>query len=250
LSDGFFLHPLSDHVAVGDVVILDGPEGHHAANVRRLRVGEIATVAAGNGLGIRGPVVEVGKGTVTITVATVVRDPFPEPRFVCVQALPKNDRAELTVDLLTELGVDEIVPWQASRSIVRWEGDRGERALTKWQAVAREASKQARRLTVPVVSPLATTREVADRLRAADGAYVLHESATTPVLALRPPLGEIVFVIGPEGGVSPDELATFEAAGAVGVVMGRTVLRTSTAGATAMTMLRTVAELVHWADDE
>lgn len=250
MSDGFFLGTMADDVAVGDTVTLDGPEGHHASVVRRIRVGEQVTVSSGHGLGVRGPVTAVMKGSLSLTVDQVLREPFPEPRFVCIQALPKNDRAELAVDLLTELGVDEIVPWQASRSIVRWEGERGEKARTKWQTVAREASKQARRLTVPIVSPLATTRQVADRLREAEGAYVLHESATTPVLAVRPPLGEVVFVIGPEGGVSPEELETFEAAGAVAVIMGRTVLRTSTAGATALTMLRTIAEIVHWADEE
>lgn len=250
MSDGFFLGTMADDVAVGDTVTLDGPEGHHASVVRRIRVGEQVTVSSGHGLGVRGPVTAVTKGSLSLTVDQVLREPFPEPRFVCIQALPKNDRAELAVDLLTELGVDEIVPWQASRSIVRWEGERGEKARTKWQTVAREASKQARRLTVPIVSPLATTRQVADRLREAEGAYVLHESATTPVLAVRPPLGEVVFVIGPEGGVSPEELETFEAAGAVAVIMGRTVLRTSTAGAAALTMLRTIAEIVHWADEE
>lgn len=250
MSDGFFLGTMADDVAVGDTVTLVGPEGHHASVVRRIRVGEQVTVSSGHGLGVRGPVMAVTKGSLSLTVDQVLREPFPEPRFVCIQALPKNDRADLAVDLLTELGVDEIVPWQASRSIVRWEGERGEKARTKWQTVAREASKQARRLTVPIVSPLATTRQVADRLREAEGAYVLHESATTPVLAVRPPLGEVVFVIGPEGGVSPEELETFEAAGAVVLIMGRTVLRTSTAGATALTMLRTIAEIVHWADEE
>ncbi len=249
MSDGFFLGSLTDDVAVGDAVTLDGPEGHHASVVRRLRLGEQVTVSSGHGLGVCGPVIAVSKGQITLTVEQVMREIIPQPRFVCVQALPKNDRAELAVDLLTELGVDEIVPWQASRSIVRWEGERGEKARTKWQTVAREASKQARRLTVPVVSSLATTRQVADRLRTADGAYVLHESASMPVLAVRPPLGDIVFVIGPEGGVSPEELVCFEAAGAIALVLGRTVLRTSTAGATALTMLRTIAEIVHWADE-
>ncbi len=250
MSDGFFLGSIADDVALGDLVTLDGPEAHHATVVRRIRLGEHVTVSSGYGLGVRGPVTGVSKGSLTLRVEAVLREPFPQPRFVCVQALPKNDRADLAVDLLTELGVDEIVPWQASRSIVRWAGERGDKARAKWQTVAREASKQARRLTVPVVSGLASTRDVAERLRAADGAYVLHESATTPVLAVRPPLGEVVFVIGPEGGISAEELAEFEAAGAVALIMGRTVLRTSTAGATALTMLRTIAEIVHWADEE
>ena len=243
MSDGFFLAPLAGAVAVGDEVTLDGPEGHHASVVRRLRVGEQVTLSSGRGSGVRGPVTSVTRGAVTVRVEQVLVEPVPQTRFVCVQALPKNDRAELAVDLLTELGVDEIVPWQASRSVVRWDGERGEKSRAKWATVAREASKQVRQLTVPVVSPLASTRAVAARLESAAAAYVLHESASAPLVRVTPPAGEVVFVIGPEGGVSPDELAVFGAAGGVPVVMGTTVLRTSTAGATALTILRTLAEL-------
>jgi 16S rRNA (uracil1498-N3)-methyltransferase len=243
VSDGFFVAPLGDQVAVGSVVTLDGPEGRHAAVVRRIGVGETVTVTNGEGRGARGPVIAVRKDGLDLTVAELLSAQPPTPRIVCVQALPKNDRAEQAVDLLTELGVDEIVPWQSSRSIVRWTGDRGDKARAKWQAVAREASKQSRRLTVPTISTVASTSQVAALLAAAPAAYVLHEGASVHVSTARPPRTEIVLVVGPEGGISPDELATFKAAGAHLILIGDTVLRSVTAGAVAVAQLRLLAEL-------
>jgi 16S rRNA (uracil1498-N3)-methyltransferase len=243
VSDGFFVAPLGDQVAVGSVVTLDGPEGRHAAVVRRIGVGETVTVTNGEGRGVRGPVVAVRKDGLDLTVVELLFAEQPAPRIVCVQALPKNDRAEQAVDLLTELGVDAIVPWQSSRSIVRWSGDRGDKARARWQAVAREAAKQSRRLTVPEISSVASTAQVAALLAAAPAAYVLHEGASVHVSKTRPPRTEIVLVVGPEGGISPDELATFEAAGAQPILIGDTVLRSVTAGAVGVAQLRLLAEL-------
>jgi 16S rRNA (uracil1498-N3)-methyltransferase len=243
VSDGFFVAALDDHVQIGSVVTLGGPEGRHAAVVRRIGLGEVVTVTNGEGRGVRGPVVAVRKDGLDIEVAELLAAALPAPRIVCVQAIPKNERAEQAVDLLTEIGVDEIVPWQASRSIVRWSGERGEKSLARWQAVAREAAKQSRRLTVPVIAPLATTVQVAARLAAAPAAYVLHEGASMAVASVRPPNTEIVLVVGPEGGIAPDELATFEAAGARTILIADTVLRTVTAGAVAVAQLRLLADL-------
>lgn len=244
MSDGFFIAPLTDQVAIGSLVTLDGPEGRHAAVVRRLGVGEQVTVTDGQGRGVRGPVVAVGKDGLDLEVAEVLTERPAAPRIVCVQALPKNDRAEQAIDLLTEVGVDEIVPWQASRSIVRWSGERGDKARAKWQTVAREASKQSRRLTVPVVRPVASTSEVAVLLAGAPAAYVLHEAGSVRISGVRPPLSEVVVVIGPEGGIAPVELAAFEEAGAVSVLIADTVLRSVTAGAVAVAQLRLLADMV------
>ena len=243
MRDGFFVAALDDHVQLGSVVTLGGPEGRHAAVVRRIGLGEVVTVTNGEGRGVRGPVVAVRKDGLDIQVAEVLSAAAPTPRIVCVQALPKNERAEQAVDLLTEIGVDEIVPWQASRSIVRWSGERGDKSLARWQAVAREAAKQSRRLTVPVITPLATTAQVAARLAAAPAAYVLHEGASVTVASVRPPRTEIVLVVGPEGGIAPEELAAFEAAGAREILIADTVLRTVTAGAVAVAQLRLLADL-------
>jgi 16S rRNA (uracil1498-N3)-methyltransferase len=159
-----------------------------------------------------------------------------------VQAIPKGDRGELAVDLLTEVGVDEIVPWQAERCVSRWRGEKVDRGRAKWDAVAREAAKQSRRAWWPVVSPVANGTAVAELIGAADAAWVLHEAATEPLTTLlatgaQPASGRVVLVVGPEGGVSDTELDVFEGAGAAAVRLGPSVLRTSTAGVVAATLV-------------
>ncbi|WP_175411158.1 16S rRNA (uracil(1498)-N(3))-methyltransferase [Streptomyces sp. TRM64462] len=229
--------------APGATITLDGPEGRHAVSVRRLRAGEDIVLTDGAGHGAYGTVAAVeGKDRLDVTVTEVRAEPAPTPRITVVQALPKGDRGELAVETMTETGVDAVVPWAASRCITQWKGDRGMKALGKWRATAREAGKQSRRLRFPDVAEAATTQQVAQLLAGADFAAVLHEEGAEPLAtAALPATGEIVLVVGPEGGVSPDELATFAEAGAKPYRLGRSVLRTSTAGtaATALLLART-----------
>ncbi|MEU3568617.1 16S rRNA (uracil(1498)-N(3))-methyltransferase [Kitasatospora sp. NPDC036755] len=223
----------------GAVVRLDGPEGRHAAAVKRLTPGEAVTLADGLGLGVDGTVAEVlGKDEIDVTVAAVRREPEPAPRIVVVQALPKGDRGELAVETMTEVGVDVVIPWSASRCITQWKGDRGAKALAKWRATAREAGKQSRRLRFPLVRDVMTTRQLVPVLMEAAFAAVLHEEGAEPLAhAGLPRGGDIVLVVGPEGGVSPEELAAFAEAGAKPYRLGPSVLRTSTAGVAAGALL-------------
>ena len=224
---------------VGGVVLLDGAEGRHAVAVRRLAVGEQLVLTDGAGAGVAGSVVGLlGKDALEVRVAEVLTEPEPELRLVVVQALPKGDRGELAVELMTEVGVDRVVPWAASRCITQWKGERGAKALAKWRATAREAGKQSRRLRFPVVADAMSTREVAELLAGAALGAVLHEEGAQPLAsAPLPDQGELVLVVGPEGGVSPDELARFAEAGAAPYRLGRSVLRTSTAGVAAGALL-------------
>jgi len=217
-----------------DRVVLSGPEGRHAATVRRVRVGEAVDVVDGLGTRASCTVAAVGRDTVELAVVRRTTEPVASPRVVLVQALAKGDRGELAVELATEVGVDEVVPWAAERSIVRWDGERGAKALARWRSTAREAGKQSRRARFPVVTEVRSTREVAELVRAAEASYVLHEAATAP-LALQavPTQGTVLLVVGPEGGVTEAEVAELTAAGAVAVRLGPSVLRTSTAGAAA-----------------
>ncbi len=193
----------------------------------------------GDGRRGSGAVVAVtGKDVVEVLVTEVVTEPRPEPWLVVVQALPKGDRGETAVETMTEVGVDEVVPWAASRCVTRWREGRGDKALTRWRATAAAAAKQSRRARFPVVAELATTAAVAQRLAGAAAAVLLHEDASTPLASFGPPAdGEVVVVVGPEGGLSPEELAAFEAAGAAAYRLGPTVLRTSTAGTAALAVL-------------
>ncbi|MEU6877083.1 16S rRNA (uracil(1498)-N(3))-methyltransferase [Streptomyces sp. NPDC046712] len=222
--------------------LLDGPEGRHAVSVKRLRAGEELVLTDGRGAWAECVVAAAeGKDQLTVDVTAVHEDPEPMPRITVVQALPKGDRGELAVEIMTETGVDAIVPWAASRCITQWKGDRGLKALGKWRATAREAGKQSRRTRFPEVADAMTTKQVAAFLADADFAAVLHEDRDHPSGALAdaelPAEGRIVLVVGPEGGVSPEELAVFEEAGAKPYRLGHSVLRTSTAGTAATALL-------------
>ena len=225
-------------VGVGAEVTVEGDEAHHAVAVRRLRVGEQVVLTDGAGTTVQGPVASTGKRVLAVTVESVRRVDAPDPAVVVVQAIPKGDRGELAVEVLTEIGVAEIVPWAASRSVAVWKGERAVKSLARWRATAREAAKQARRAWFPVVAEPARTSDVAASIAGADLAVVLHEEAAAPLAALEmPAAGRIVVVVGPEGGLSPEEVAAFVAAGAVSVRLGSEVLRTSTAGVAAVAAL-------------
>ncbi|MFK4266497.1 16S rRNA (uracil(1498)-N(3))-methyltransferase [Streptomyces milbemycinicus] len=226
-------------VAVGARLALEGPEGRHAVSVRRLRVGEPVVLTDGAGTGAFGAVAAVeGKDRLLVEVAEVRHEAPPSPRITVVQALPKGDRGELAVETMTETGVDAIVPWAAARCVTQWKGERGLKALGKWRATAREAGKQSRRLLFPEVMDAMTTRQVARLLAESDFAAVLHEEGAEPLAtAPLPAEGGVVLVVGPEGGVSPEELAAFAEAGARPYRLGPTVLRTSTAGTAAAALL-------------
>ncbi|CNE17392.1 SdrD [Mycobacterium tuberculosis] len=221
-----------------DAVVLDGPEGRHAAAVRRLRPGERVDLTDGAGLLAECVVTAADRASLTLEVRARHREPPPEPRLVVVQALPKGDRGELAVETMTEVGVDVIVPWAADRCVTRWRPERRDKALGRWRTTAREAAKQARRSRLPEVPDLASTEDVAARLAAASLALVLHEEAAAPLSAAEPPAqGDIVLVVGPEGGITDAELARFAAAGGRPTRLGPTVLRTSTAGVAAAGVL-------------
>lgn len=224
-------------VAVGSVVTVEGDEAHHAVAVRRLGVGESVVLTDGAGSSLVGAVASTGKRVFTVTVRSVETAPAPAPAITVVQAIPKGDRGELAVEVLTEIGVARIVPWAAARSVAVWKGERAEKSLARWRSTAREAAKQSRRVWFPEVSPVMSTSQVAALLSGATS-VVLHEEASTPLAAVPVPAsGEVVVVVGPEGGVTAEEVAAFEAAGAVAVKLGSEVLRTSTAGVAAVSAL-------------
>jgi len=214
---------------------LDGPEGRHAATVRRMRVGEVLVLTDGAGRLASATVVAVGHGSVDVTVEPAWDESLPQVRVTLVQALPKGDRSELAVELATEAGVDAVVPWAASRCVARWVGDKADKGVRRWQLIAGQAAKQSRRSTVPPVRPLASTADVVRLIQSAAGALVLHEGGSVPIAQVPlPSSGSLLLVIGPEGGISPAELAVFTDAGGHVVRLGAEVMRTSTAAAVAL----------------
>ena len=231
-----FLVESSTEAGVGDVVSLTGAEAKHAAVVRRLRVGEAVTVGDGAGVWLSGVAEEVSPSRVDVRISERVEHTSPTPRIVLVQALAKGDRDELAVQAACELGVDEIVPWQAGRSVSRWEGPKAVKGRERWATIVREAAKQAHRAWLPEVSPVATTAQLAERART-QRVLLLDPTAPTRLSAIEPDGRDLVLVVGPEGGISEQELDRLTAAGAERVLLGETVLRTSTAGPAAIAVL-------------
>ncbi|MFC0678230.1 16S rRNA (uracil(1498)-N(3))-methyltransferase [Lysobacter korlensis] len=222
---------------VGASAVITGPEAKHAT-VNRVRAGERVSVGNGAGLIVTGPVVSVSPQELLVRIEEVRTEEAPHPELWLVQALAKGDRDELAVQAATELGVSGVIPWAAERSVVRWEGPKRSKGEERWRSIVREASKQSIRAFLPEVAPLATTAEVAG-LAAADTVLVLEPSAEERLAAvtLSRAAGRVYLVVGPEGGIAPGELERFRSAGARPVRLGREVLRTSTAGPSALAVL-------------
>lgn len=232
----FYLDEELADAGVGDRVTLVGPEARHAVTVSRIAVGESISIGNGAGLVVTGSVVVAEHTELTIEVAEVVRVPRREPAVFLAQALAKGDRDELAVQAATELGVDGVIPWQAGRSISRWEGAKIAKGRDRWSAVVREASKQSLRAWVPDVLDLVSSKQLV-RMASETRMLVLEPTAAETLADFSADARDLVLVVGPEGGISPQELDALAAAGASIVRLGDEVLRTSTAGPAALAVL-------------
>jgi len=231
-----FVTPDATAATAGSVVALTGAEAKHAAVVRRVRIGEPITLGDGAGVWLEGEVAAAEPARVEVRILTRRQDPRPDPRILLVQALAKGDRDELAVQAACELGVDEIVPWQAARSVSRWEGAKAAKGRERWASIVREAAKQAHRPWIPEVSAVETTADLARRATT-QRVLILDPTAPAALSAVVPDERDIVLVVGPEGGIAPDELDRLVTAGAERVLLGETVLRTYTAGPAAIAVL-------------
>jgi len=238
---------------VGALATIGGAEARHAVTVSRVRPGEHLLAGNGSGLLLEATVEQADPGRLALRINEARSAPRPSPRIRLVQALAKGDRDEMAVQAATELGVDGVVPWAAARSVTRWEGPKVAKGRERWRAIVREASKQSIRPWLPEVAELTTTRQLA--VLAQDTRMLLLEPTADIRLTRLPAIDaaaddragaarDIVLVVGPEGGIATSELELLEAAGAVRVRLGDTVLRTSTAGPAALAVLN--AALDRW----
>lgn len=232
-----------DDVTVGGRLTITGAEAKHAATVNRTRPGQSVLIGNGRGLVASGEVIEATNAALTIDVEAVERVERAAPAITLVQALAKGDRDELAIQAATELGVDAVVPWSASRSVSRWEGPKVAKGRERWATIVREAAKQSIRAWVPEVGELASTKQVA-ALCAGARVLVLEPDAEAKLTDVQQDGRPLVLVVGPEGGIAPSELDAFRDAGAELVRLGTTVLRTSTAGPAALAVLN--AALGRW----
>ncbi|MDH6181146.1 16S rRNA (uracil1498-N3)-methyltransferase [Microbacteriaceae bacterium SG_E_30_P1] len=239
----FYLDEQLERASVGDRVTLSGAEARHAVTVSRIAVGETVTIGNGSGLVVSGPAVVADHTDLTIEVVDAVQHDARSPLLFLVQALAKGDRDELAVQAATELGADGVVPWQAARSISRWEGAKVAKGRDRWTAIVREAVKQSIRPWMPDVLDLVTTKQLA-ALAGGARMLLLDPEGEHPLSTLELDDRDVLVVVGPEGGIAPQERDLLVAAGAQTVRLGREVLRTSTAGPAALAVLN--ARLGRW----
>ena len=245
------LTPPLASLSVGDSACLGGAEGRHAASVRRIGAGEWVDVVDGRGLRATCEVSGSDKSVLSLVVREITQEDAPSPEIILVQALAKGGRDEAAVEICTEIGIDRVIPWASQRAIVQWKGPKAEKGRAKWESVARAAAKQSRRAFVPVVEGVKDSRELASWLASltdeAGVAFVCHEEATDSLGAVLARIQEsdpdgalpshIALIVGPEGGISPEETAALEAVGATTVRLGPHVMRTASAGPVALAVL-------------
>ena len=229
----FFVDDLP--TTVGAVYEFDSLDAHHAIKVLRISAGEIFNLSDGKGAWSRVSVTNVNKKSMSVKVLETGFEDALTEQFTIIQAIPKGDRIKESIELSTEGGVDRIVMWKSARSI-----GRADEKIEKLQQTAREASKQSRRCRIPAVTGVITTESVVDEIAKADLALVFHESATMRISqVVKPGAKMVVIIIGPEGGLTDEEVETFAAAGAKVVLMGRPILRSAHAGLAALAAANT-----------
>ena len=226
-----------DQLGTGSTQELSGDEGHHAVAVMRLAVGEQIKIADGSGNWVSGTITEVGKKNLKIDVAQRGSAQAGKPELVVVQAVTKSDRTKEMLELLTVGGADQIIPWQAERCISKWQSD----SASKWRSLIKESAKQARRVKLPVLSDEITTSQLVKLFKAKDKVIILHEGTSMGIsqINLSKDLERIILIVGPEGGISDNEISQLELAGAVTARMGELVLRSAHAGFAALSAIQT-----------
>jgi 16S rRNA (uracil1498-N3)-methyltransferase len=222
----FFVEDLP--TTVGAHYEFSNEDANHAIRVLRMQAGAKFMLSDGNGAWSQVKAIEVSKKYMQVQVIDYGYQEALATTITVVQALPKGDRAKEAIELLTESGVDRIVPWVASRSIGK--------GTDKFAVTAREASKQSRRFRIPQVLDIATTAQICEAIKLSDLAIVFHESTTQKLSdqISSHNVQNLLIIIGPEGGITDEELAAFQGAGAKVALMGRPILRSAHAGIAAV----------------
>ena len=245
MVEPLFISPIPSDTKAGSKIKIAGAEAKHAMSVRRLQVGEAISVSDGQGNKARGKVSQLSKDFLELDVESVESIERPKPQLILVQALAKGDRDEMAVQACTELGIQSVIPWQSERSVSIWKPEKQDKHRLRWQTIATEAAKQSLRPFIPEVEQVLATGELTERLKQFDLTLVLDPTSRTPLTSVSL-LGHqsISIVVGPEGGISPEELGQFRSAGLSLVGLGSGILRTSTAGVAVVSYLQ--ATLGNW----
>ena len=245
MVEPLFISPISSDVSIGSKVRISGAEAKHALAVKRMQPGEAISISDGLGTKLRGKVTLATKEFLELEVSAIEQLERPKPSLTLIQALAKGDRDELAVQACTELGIDTVIPWQADRSVSIWKHDKKTKGQLRWQAIATEAAKQSLRAFIPTVEPVLGTEELFERLRGFDVCLVLDPTAKVSITSVElSASNSIAIVVGPEGGITDQELQALQRAGGLLVSLGSGILRTSTAGVAVVSYLQ--AKLGNW----
>ncbi len=219
-------------------ITIDGDEAHHAIKVMRMEIGELLQVTDGKGAWVEGSITKIEKKSFTIKVNERGHRDHRRPELVVIQALTKSDRAKEMIELLVEGGANQIIPWQSHNSVAKWREDMHE----KWESAVIAACKQSRRYNFPQVERPISLNHIRERFSADSLILVFHESAAEPISVVLSAsaiaFNQIVVVIGPEGGLSHDEIREFAGIGAKVVRLGNPVLRSAHAGIAALSAVQ------------
>lgn len=220
----FYLPELT--AKVGDLVKLIDEDAHHIDRVLRMNAGELLLISDGQGSWVIGKIRNVSKKEVEIEVAKVGSEAGGIQKIAVAQAITKSDRAKEAVELLTASGVDEIYPWRATRSIGK--------ESAKWKATSIEAGKQSRRFWLPIIHESLDLKKLLDVARKYDQILICHESASEPLSKIVKKVASTLIIIGPEGGLTEQEIEELTKINGQVVKLGRPILRSAHAGIAAV----------------
>jgi 16S rRNA (uracil1498-N3)-methyltransferase len=226
-----------DNLSGGNSQLLDKDEAHHAIKVLRVKIGEEIMISDGSGNWVSGPIEELGKKTLLIKVSNQGQKKLNKPELVIVQAITKSDRNKEMLELITVAGVDRIIPWQSDRSISKWQSD----SADKWELTIKESCKQARRVAMPKLSKSVNSKQLGEELSSVPFAIIFHEAASTNFSEVNIPsdISSIYLIIGPEGGITDEELLILKGTTSNIVRLGEPVLRSAHAGFAALAAVQT-----------
>ena len=239
----------SDELNAGWKLALPQSVRRHAIQAMRLKDGDELQLSDGRGLRIHAVLCDAQQGIAQ--VSSFSKEPQPITKLALIQALAKTGHDEQAIDTATQIGVDEVIPWQADRSIAKWKVGRTGK---KWRQVLEAATEQSRRSWTPELGECVTSKQLVAICKRAcvrgDMVIVLHQDATKTWNQLEESIAAlsdkclqdgrqrtVYVVVGPEGGIGDTEIESFTNAGAEVCVLGSNILRASTAGPVALSLL-------------
>ncbi len=230
----FFTEP---EAVQGDTILFDAELAHHMGKVLRLAPGEQVTVCTGDGMVYVAELEQFSRDSVTARILeTMGNQKETEVQIVLYQGMPKGDKLELIIQKCTELGISAVIPVETGRSIVHLDSSKAAKKIDRWQKIAHEASQQSKRVQVPVIGPYLSWKQCLQQLQQDDGLTIIfwedEQTQSLKVLLKSQPQKpqKINLIVGPEGGLSEDEVNQLRDLGAVSASLGKRILRTETAG--------------------